>query len=708
MITPEELDPGLLTMFTQEVRERASEMENAVLAIEASGDADRKRHLQEQLLRGAHSLKGAAGLLQVRGVETICHWMEEILSIAANVGIVLERSRLDLLLSAADAIRDAANLLESGEIPSPAHGQDVVEKLKAVATAVSDDGLKEAHHHPPMAEPEIAIRATDTDGSMRVSAARLDALLYRSGEMLTFNAVMRRHAEQASSLREEARKMRAPGSDPTGQVASVEGGLRQLAAFLRQDVRLMQSAVTALDEEIRLARTQPFAEACKGLGRIVRDVAAASGKRAELEIRGGELEVDRSIVSALQDSLRHLVRNAVAHGIQAPEERRTAGRPEKGRILVSAAMRGNRMEVRVEDDGRGLNLALLSAATGESTHGKQAEADILRRVFEPGVSTSATVTSLSGRGIGLDIVKRNVEKLRGAVDVSQVPTGGAAFTLTLPLTLATVRVLEVLAGGHVFTIDTTSVQRVIRIDRGDFTLIEGRNFVRTPAGPMPFVDVSLWLRLQPNRSPASETTPAVVVDSPSGSTAVLVDEITGEQELLARSLGPRLANVRRYSGGMVLPDGRIALLLNVAALAEAAAEVRPRNEVVARRSVAAARRKVLVVDDSKYVRTLVKLILEGAGYDVTMATDGTEALKQLRDHGADVVVADVDMPSMNGFELTRAIRQSDRFTGTPVVLVTGRESLEDKVKGLRAGANAYLRKDQFDAHDFLETMRQVV
>ncbi len=706
MITPEELDPGLLNMFTQEVRERASEMENAVLAIEASGDADRKRHLQEELLRVAHSLKGAAGLLQVRGVETICHWMEEILSIAANERLVLEKPRLDLLLSAADAITEAAKLLESGEIPSPAHGEDVVEKLKFVAAAGSDDGSEEVQHSPAVAEPEIAIRATDTDGSMRVSAARLDALLYRSGEMLTFNAVMRRHAEQASSLREEARKMRAP-TDPTGQVASVEGGLRQLAAFLRQDVRLMQSAVTALDEEIRLARTQPFAEACKGLGRIVRDVAAASGKRAELEIRGGEIEVDRSIVSALQDSLRHLVRNAVAHGIQTPEERLAAGRPEKGRILVSAAMRGNRMEVRVEDDGRGLNLTLLSAATGESTHGKQAEADILRRVFEPGVSTSATVTSLSGRGIGLDIVKSNVERLRGAVDVSQVPTGGAVFTLTLPLTLATVRVLEVLAGGHVFTIDTASVQRVIRIDRRDFTLTEGRSFVGTPAGPMPFVDLSHWLRLQPNRSDASETTPAVVVDSPGGPTAVLVDEITGEQELLTRSLGPRLANVRRYSGGMVLPDGRIALLLNVAVLAEAAAEVRHSNNV-ARRTVAAARRKVLVVDDSKYVRTLVKLILEGAGYDVTMATDGTEALKQLRDHGADVVVADVDMPSMNGFELTRAIRQSDRFTGTPVVLVTGRESLEDKVKGLRAGANAYLRKDQFDAHDFLETMRQVV
>ncbi|RVJ84681.1 hybrid sensor histidine kinase/response regulator [Sinorhizobium medicae] len=707
MITPEELDPGLLSMFTQEVRERASEMETAVLAIEESGDADRKRHLQEQLLRVAHSLKGAAGLLQVRGVETICHWMEEILSIAAKGRFVLAKPRLDLLLSAADAIRHAADLLESGAIPSPNHGEEVVEKLKSVVAAGVDDNMQKPQQHSSPADPEIAIRVTDTDGSMRVSAARLDALLYRSGELLSFNAIMRRHAEQASSLRDAARKLRGSGSDAAAQAAMVESGLRQLAALLRQDVRRMQSAAAALDEEVRYARTQPFDEACKGLGRIVRDVAAASGKRAELEIRGGEIEVDRSVLSALQDSLRHLVRNAVAHGIQTPEERRAAGRPEEGRIRVSAAMRGNRIEIRVEDDGRGLNLALLGAAAGGKTESTQGETELLRRVFEPGVSTSATVTSLSGRGIGLDIVKSNVEKLRGAVDVSQVPTGGAAFTLTLPLTLATLRVLEVIAGGHVFTIDAASVERVIRVNREDMALLEGRHSVSTSTGPIPVLDLSFWLRLQPNRGEPRRTVPAAVVASSSGPTAVLVDEIAGEQELLLRSLGPRLANVRRYSGGMVLPDGRIALLLNVAALAEAAAKPQPRNDI-AGRSATAVRRKVLVVDDSKYVRTLVKLILEGAGYEVTMASDGTEALEQLRECGADVVVADVDMPSMDGFELTRAIRQSDHLTRTPVVLVTGRESVEDKVKGLRAGANAYLRKDQFDAHDFLETMRQVV
>ncbi|MDX0485539.1 response regulator [Sinorhizobium medicae] len=707
MITPEELDPGLLSMFTQEVRERASEMETAVLAIEETGDADRKRHLQEQLLRVAHSLKGAAGLLQVRGVEAICHWMEEILSIAAKGRFVLAKPRLDLLLSAADAIRHAADLLESGAVPSSNHGEEVVEKLKSVVAAGVDDNMQKPQQHSSPADPEIAIRVTDTDGSMRVSAARLDALLYRSGELLSFNAIMRRHAEQASSLRDAARKLRGSGPDAAAQAAIVESGLRQLAALLRQDVRRMQSAAAALDEEVRYARTQPFDEACKGLGRIVRDVAAASGKRAELEIRGGEIEVDRSILSALQDSLRHLVRNAVAHGIQTPEERRAAGRPEEGRIRVSAAMRGNRIEIRVEDDGRGLNLALLGAAAGGKTESTQGETELLRRVFEPGVSTSATVTSLSGRGIGLDIVKSNVEKLRGAVDVSQVPTGGAAFTLTLPLTLATLRVLEVIAGGHVFTIDAASVERVIRVNRQDIALLDGRHSVSTSTGPIPVLDLSFWLRLQSNRGDPRRTVPAVVVASSSGPTAVLVDEIAGEQELLLRSLGPRLANVRRYSGGMVLPDGRIALLLNVAALAEAAAKPQPRDDI-AGRSAKAARRKVLVVDDSKYVRTLVKLILEGAGYEVTMASDGTEALEQLRECGADVVVADVDMPSMDGFELTRAIRQSDHLTRTPVVLVTGRESVEDKVKGLRAGANAYLRKDQFDAHHFLETMRQVV
>jgi two-component system chemotaxis sensor kinase CheA len=708
MTKPEEFDRQLLEMFTQEVGERASDIEQALLAIEGTGEADERLGLQEQLLRTVHSLKGAAGLLQVRGVEAICHWMEEILSVTVERKSALEKAELDLLLSAADAIRDAARLLEAGETPSPAHGESVVDKLKTAIASGADHRGGKPELRASSAGLQAPIPTTDTDGSMRVSADRLDMLLYRSGELLSFNAIMRRHVEEASLLREQARKLRGVGPEYAAQATSIESGLRQLATSLRQDMSLMHSTAAALEHEVRHARTQPFAEACKGLDRVVRDMAAASGKLAELEIKGGEIEIDRSILSGLQDSLRHLVRNAVAHGIQPPEERRRAGKPERGRILVAAAMAGDRMQVRVEDDGRGFDMVSLSQGTARAADDLKDQAELLQRVFEPGVSTSATVTSLAGRGIGLDIVKRNIEALRGTAEVLQVPTGGAAFILTLPLTLATIRALEVIAGEHAFTIDTASVQRVIRVHAEDFAKSEDRDIVNTANGPMPFIDLGNWLKVGLARSETRQTVPAVVIGAPGAPVAVLVDAVAGEQELLARPLGRRLAKVRRYSAGMVLPDGRIALLLNVTALAEAAAEKRSPDRAPVPRPVPAARRRVLVVDDSKYVRMLMKLILEAAGYDVVVACDGREALEQLRDRGADMVVADVDMPTMNGFELTQAIRGSERFPDTPVVLVTGRETVEDKVRGLRAGANAYLRKDQFDAQHFLETMRRVV
>ncbi|WP_324764818.1 response regulator (plasmid) [Sinorhizobium meliloti] len=702
MRKPQEFDRELLEMFTQEVGERASDIERTLLAIEGAAEADEKLGLQEHLLRTVHSLKGAAGLLQVRGVEAICHWMEEILSVTVKETSELEQSMLDLLLSGADAIRDAARLLEAGVTPSPAHGESVVDALKVATAKAPDDGGGKPKR-PSSMQLQVPVRVSDTDGSMRVSADRLDTLLYRSGELLSFDAVMRRHAGDASLLREQARKLRGIGPEFAAQAAVLESGLRQLATSLRRDMNLMQSAATALDHEVRHARTQPFAEACKGLDRLVRDMAAGSDKSAELEIRGGEIEIDRSILSGLQDALRHLVRNAVAHGIEPPEERRQAGKSERGKILIAVSVSGDRMQVRVEDDGRGFDIGSLSKASGVAM---EDEAQLLRRVFEPGVSTSSTVSRLSGRGIGLDIVKRNIEALRGTAEVSQVPTGGAAFALALPLTLATVRALEVIAGEHVFAIDIASVQRVIRVRAEDFATSE--NVVSTTAGSIPFVDLGDWLVSRPGRIDSGQALPAVVVDAPGGPVAVLVDVVAGEQELLARPLGPRLANVRRYSAGIVLPDGRIALLLNVSAIAEAAAQKRSLVGARVPRPAAASRRTVLVVDDSKYVRTLVKLILEAAGYEVTMAGDGRQALEELRERGADMVVADVDMPTMNGFELTEAIRSSERFTDTPVVLVTGRETLEDKVRGLRAGANAYLRKDQFDAQHFLETMRRVV
>nr|WP_240545127.1 response regulator [Sinorhizobium fredii] len=485
--------------------------------------------------------------------------------------------------------------------------------------------------------------------------------------------------------------------------------MRELAASLHSNGRLLHSAVTALSHEVRRARTQPFAAACKGLERIVRDMAAHVNKSATLEIRGGEIDIDRSILAGLQDSLRHLVRNAVAHGIQSPEERRLAGKPEKGRIVVSASVSGDRVQVVVKDDGRGLDMASLRKLADRAPIASEDEGDLLQRVFEPGISTSASVDRLAGRGIGLDIVRRAVEDMRGTAAVAQVPEGGAAFTLTLPLTLATVRALVVHVAGHVLTIDTSCVERVIRVSAENIGFEQERQVVTTEVGTFSLVDLAHWLGLRAAGEPISrEARPAIIIRAGGREAAVLVDEIAAEQELLARSLGPRLEKVRRYCGAMVLPDGRIALLLNTSLLCAPAPESFAASIPDAAQFRKPKRRKVLVVDDSKYIRTLVRLILQAAGYDVAMASDGQEALQHLHHQEVDVVVADVDMPSMNGFELTQAIRRSERLAGLPIILVTGREAPEDKAHGLELGANAYVAKNQFDAHQFLETVSQVV
>lgn len=709
MMNPEELDRHLLEMFTQEVQERAADIERMLMDIEQTSVPSEKRGLQERLLRTVHSLKGAAGLVQAHGVETICHWMEEVLSRAGKEDRALERGQVDRLLKAADAIAEAARQLACGETSATEQLESVILGMETTPPPGDGDVDRQPAPSAPRAELAVPVRSTDMDGSMRVSAERLDALLHRSGELLSWNVAMRGHAEQASLLRETARKLHAREARPEGEAATIENGLRALAASLRRDVRLMHSALTALGQEVRHARTQPFAEACQGLARVVRDMAASTGKAARLEVRGGDIEIDRSILAGLQDSLRHLVRNAIAHGIEPPAERRAAGKPERGLVTVSASVTGDRVQVVVQDDGRGLHPAALGKRIDDRDQtALNGDGQLLEHVFKPGVSTAPTVTNLSGRGIGLDIVRSAVEGMRGTATVARLAEGGTAFTLTLPLTLATVRALEVVASGHVFTIDTSSVERVIRLSAHELAVEEQRLVATTKDGQLPVVDLAGWLGLRPTAAISPKASmPAVVIGAAGRQAAVLVDEVEGEQELLARSFGARLARVRRYCAGMIMPDGRIALLLNTAVLIEAALESAPTPEQFPGKATKPVRRKVLVVDDSKYVRTLVRLILEGAGYDVAMAASGSEALAYLGDHGADIVVADVDMPNMDGFELTETIRGSERLAAVPIVLFTGRETPEDRLLGLKLGASAYVTKSQFDAQQFLETLSRV-
>lgn len=690
----EPLNPELLNMFAHEVVDRSSDIENIVLTLEQTGDPADAAELQKQLLKTVHSLKGAAGLMQIRSVESLCHWMEEMLSAPVRTQGLIEKQKLDLFLAAADRFREVAPSLKHPGLIAADEDQDLLEAMKLAA---QEPGQTRSDRPAVQGMPKL--RRSDMDGSMRVSATQLDSLLYRSGELLTLNHVLRHQIEKVVSLREQTRRARGQGAGSGGDMEKVERGLRDLATSLRQSVGQIQSASNALHRDVRDARTKPFSEACKGLPRMVRDMSAALGKSAQIEIDGADIEVDRSILSNLQDALRHLVRNAIDHGIEMPEKRRAAGKAETGKIRISATAPGDRLQVRVEDDGRGIDVSRLRDAAGETATGPTH----LQDIFKPGFSTSTTVTHVSGRGMGLDIVKAAVERLRGTVEVSQELTRGATFVLTLPLTVSTIRVLEITSAGHVFTLDTASVLHVVSFRPED--LAAGSSIV-TDSGKIPIVDLARWLGiLQAKRSAAMR---AVVIGAAGTQVAVLVDDILGERELLARTLSPRLAKIRYYCGAMVLPDGRIAPLLNPAAIAEAAIEPLPVETSITRIGLASKPARVLVVDDSKVVQSLIRLIVEKAGYEVMVAEDGAEALRQLAEQPADIVISDIDMPKMDGLALLEAIRRSDQFANLPVILITGRESEEDRSKGLEAGATAYLNKDRFDTQEFLETMRRVV
>lgn len=696
-----------MDLFIQEVRERSSEIENNLLAIEKTDAADSYK-LQERLLRISHSLKGAAGLVEVRPVEAICHRMEDLLSLAVGEGRVIGRSELDLLLAATDAIAEAARALEKGDPLSGTSFQDVLRRLEAGIARKSETPASVAVSGRPAAAAS-AIGSADIDGSVRMSADRLDALLYRSGELIASRSRMSIRAKQALALRDQARGLRAATPISAKEASQIESGLRALADDLAVDDRLFDRAIAALDHEVRRARMQDFSEACKGLPRMVRDIALASGKTVDLHIFGGKIEIDRSILSGLRDSLRHLVRNAVGHGIEGPEDRRAAGKPVTGRIAISALLFGDSLEVRIEDDGKGFDAdSIRKAAREAGLPDPQDENQLLRQAFEPGVSTSAAVTELSGRGVGLDIVKHSVERLRGSVEVSSVRGKSTTFILSLPLTLATVRALEVSAGGQDFAIDTASIRRVVRVPAQLLPAPGEPNIISINGASMRVIGLAGWLGLPADDDAAADTLPAVVIGPNGGETAVIVDDVGGEQELVARSLGARLANLRCYSGGTVLPDGRIALLLNATALAEAAALETSNETGIVVRPPATRKPRVLVVDDSLAIRMLEKLILQAAGFEVAMAADGAQAWQYLQTHEADAVIADIDMPAMDGLALTRAIRQSARFANLPVILVTGRDTSEDIAQGLDTGANAYVAKTGFDQQHFLETVRRVL
>jgi two-component system chemotaxis sensor kinase CheA len=666
-------DPGaaLREVFHEEAMRRLDEMEDALLAIESGSES---AGLIDSLFRNMHTIKGTAGLVGLDDVAAVAHAAEEILAGARQAG-ELPPGLADPLLHATGVVRsrvdgqdvpvdDLLNELAAGlaamSLPGPP-GAEAVTAGSVTAPASPEPAPREQ----PAREPEGLAIPVQGQRSVRVPPERIDHLLDLVGEAMQDRRRIGHALGPEQSLPEEV-------TDVLGSAA------RNLA-------ELKDAAISM--------RTMPLAMITGPLPRAVRDLARAAGKDISFAVAGADTELDRVILESLVDPLMHLIRNTVAHGIEAPGERERAGKPPAGRIELRAVPRGDQVEIVIADDGRGVSPELAQRAREEGSL-----ADLLGH---PGFSTAGAVSELAGRGVGLDAVRAYAQSMGGGFEIRSEPGRGMEVVLLLPLALALMNVLLFERGGAVFGVplaavaEVTTVPETVRLQGSASVIVRGR--------AVPVTDAAALLGAQ--APPLGRRPPAFVLTVMGRDYAVTCDALRGEEEVVVKPLGPLLACVPGYLGGAILSDGRVALLLEPSALAGTRRASPPRQA----QARPAPPRRVMIVEDSFTVRQLQRSILETAGFEVATARDGSEALRILaRDPEIALVITDLEMPELDGLGLTRAIRADPARASLPVVIVTSQGSEEDQRRGIEAGADAYMVKRDFSQQALLAAVERLI
>lgn len=726
----------LRDIFRAEARDHVSDLREGLRELEANGASGPSAAL-DKAFRAAHSLKGAARAVNEADVEARGQDLENRLA-ALKKGRGVEAGSADLHV-ALEAL--VASLEEAGifvEVEPPALLRDAAAPAAVLpaappntppagsAAASGKAAPAPAHHEkaPDARRPKEAPRAqAGTDSLIRIPVARVEALVEESEGLVTAKtaladlaAGLRALAVDAAEARADRERALAAGAeDPT--LAALSPLTNRLESLARRAAR-DRDALSALADRLSEAATGillfPLSQVLDLVPHMARDVAEACGKQVVARVEGGGILADRRVLEGLKDILIQLVRNAVDHGIEDPEARVRAGKPRAGRLEVAAFLReGNKVEVVVRDDGRGLDEeALRSAGVREGlveagAAGTLSPAEVHALAFRGGLTTRTEATAISGRGFGLSVVAERLERMGGSVTLESRPLRGATFRLALPQAMAHFRGLLVREGGANYYLPAAQVERVLEVEQDALREVEGRSYLVMPDGPIPLARLGTVLGAPARSGP--DAGPAVLASAGARRTALQVDEIVGEEEILVKNMGPMLRRIRHYAGAALAPTGEAVPVLNVADLVATALAVRPEARAPdAGPARAKAKRKVLVVEDSITSRTLLRGVLEASGYAVSVAVDGQEAWEALERETFDVVVSDVEMPRMDGFDLARRVKGEPRLAGLPFVLVTSQEDPADRERGRSAGADAFVVKRTLDTGNLLEILGRML
>ncbi len=748
----------LIATFKEEQNEHVQTINQGLLSLEKllADGVDTKNGERQAILddvfRAAHSLKGSARSVGITTIETLGHSLEELLLPAKEGRLAFTPELFDLLYQTLDAVQMVMGQIDAGSSTPPASVLALLARVQETLATVNTEKpepvesiLSDSQTVSDNSAELSALPSSPLNKTVRVSVDKLDALMAQLNELVGAKvradqrlAEMREMQEFATDWRRIWQTHRrhyhrlarngnhSRDKDVTALLEFNEKNREKLRAFgasaellsrrYSDDVLRLSLIIEELEAEIRRVRMLPLSTVTASFGRLVRDLARSQQKKISLTITGSEVELDRQVLEQMKDPLIHLLRNAVDHGIESPAEREKAGKRAEGSISLAARHQGNSMIITIQDDGRGLDLdairqaALRKGFLEKSRSDVISEAEVTRLVFRLGLSTSKIITDVSGRGIGLDIVRQNVEKLHGTLDVTSEPGQGVLFTMRLPLTLASSHGLLAKAGGQTFLMPFSAVERIFEVRCDEFTLLEGKEAIIYDGKPVAVARLADILGL-PDDGRESVLATIILIGVAEKRLGLIVDELRGEQEVVIKGLGKQLAKVSGIAGATILGNQEVVLVLHAADLMKLAHSVKS-NKPLTRNAVREEVKPVktiLVVDDSITTRTLEKNILEAAGYNVRLATDGEEAFNALvSEEMPSLVVSDIDMPRLNGFGLTGRIKQDDRFKEIPVILVTSLDTPSHKARGIEVGADAYIVKSSFDQGNLLETIEQLI
>ena len=711
----------LINDFKIEAAEHQQAIVNCLLELEKKPPSPDYKELVETTFREFHNLKGSARAVNLLDIERLCQSLEGVFHKLKQGSLTLLPSSFDMLYKANDSLN--VMLSEIDKTHKSIGANALAQLIQEVETMQKSIGITQKMNFPtpPLVSAAnniapLSVNETTLDfntakfpinetqaakDTVRVATSKLDILLRQAEEFITVKATMAFYIQEIKKKKHD--------------------DLCMLVKDMEQFHVGLSRMVDNLLFDIKTTLLHPFSSLLAIVPKIVRDLGKEYNKEIQLSIRGGEIEIDRRILEEIKDPLIHLIRNCIDHGIEIPDIRQKKGKSATGLIEISVKQEsGKNVELCIHDDGAGINKTkVISAAvkmgiTSMEAAAHMSDRDICGFIFRSGISTSQFITDISGRGLGMAIVADKIANLGGTIMVESPTDEGTTFTITLPVTLATFRGILVRINESFFIVPTNSIESAVRVHQDEVRSVESKKMILMHGESIALVRLGDVLSVvgRKIRNKDEKTFPVLILSLAQKRIALMIDEVLGEHEGLVKDLGPQLIHVRNIAGVTVMGNGRVVPILQIHELMESAIHAAEADIGLETADEAGVKESellsILVADDSITSRSLLRDIIESSGFLVKTAVDGLEAFQFLQNEKFDLLVSDVEMPKMNGFELTARIKEDTNLSEIPVVLVTALESADDRQKGMDAGANAYIIKSSFEQSNLIETIRRLI